>query len=231
MKMVIPTPKLIELQGFPSLYFYQDFLARMFKKHFDLPERLNVHLNGLKRNEYIELLREEIIGDTDPSQVILLEIEPHKQPTRVDFLCAERALGLKVLCISELIKKGKELFYKNDQGQAVEIKKIYNRVIFDELSQRDDIKRQFYFHDEVDVEWVGHPNWFFRISKFTMPLLKGEFVPECFYLDSLDRYPKDLDKYVLKPLYSFAGSGVQLNVTNDLLDSIKHKDHYILQKK
>lgn len=226
-----PTPKLIELQGFPSLYFYQDFLSRMYVKHFDLPDRFSVHLNGIRRDEYIEMLRTEIIGDVDPKQVVLLEVEPEKQATYIDFLCAEQLLSLKVLCISKMKKRGRELFYLDEEGKEVKILKIYNRVIFDELNQRDDIQREFYFKDDVDVEWVGHPNWFFRISKYTMPLLESKYVPRCYYLDQLESYPKDLDQFVLKPLYSFAGSGVQLNVTSELLDGLDDKENYILQEK
>ena len=107
------------------------------------------------------------------------------------------------------------------QGAEVDVHKIYNRVIFDELNKRSDIKREFYFKDEVDVEWVGHPNWFFRISKYIMPMLNGsKFVPDCLYLDQIETYPEDLNNYVLKPLYSFAGSGVQLNITPELLDQL-----------
>ncbi|MEM9324765.1 MAG: hypothetical protein AAGA85_03880 [Bacteroidota bacterium] len=226
-----PTPQLIELQGFPSLYFYQDFLARMYMKHYEIPDRFSVHLNGMHREEYIELLRHEIVGDTDPKQVVLLEVEPEKQNTLIDFLCAQQVLGIKILDISQMKKRGKELFYIDAEGNEIKILKIYNRVIFDELNQRQDIEREFYFQDEVDVEWVGHPNWFFRVSKYTMPLLKGEFVPESFYLDKLPAYPDDLDNYVLKPLYSFAGSGVQLNITREILDQIADRENYILQKK
>jgi hypothetical protein len=226
-----PTPQLIELQGFPSLYFYQDFLAQMYIKHYDLPDRLSVHLNGLKSDDYIELLRAEIVADVPPHQVVLLEVEPEKQATRIDFLCAEKALGIKVLCISKMLKEGKELFYIDDAGAKVKIKRIYNRVIFDELNKRDDIKRQFYFQDEVDVEWVGHPNWFFRISKYTMPLLKSKYVPESQFLHKITEYPADLENYVLKPLYSFAGSGVLLHVTAEILDSLEDKANYILQRK
>ncbi len=226
-----PTPKLIELQGFPSLYFYQDFLSQMYKKHFDIPDRFSVHLNGLKREEYIEMLRHEIVGDADPKQVVLLEVEPEKQTTQIDFWCAQLVLGIKILCISKMKKRGKELFYLDDNGKEIKILKIYNRVIFDELNKRDDIKREFYFKDEVDVEWVGHPNWFFRISKYTMPLFKSKYVPTCHYLDQLTKYPDDLENYVLKPLYSFAGAGVQLHVNKQMLDNIKNKDNYILQQK
>lgn len=226
-----PIPKLIELQGFPSLYFYQEFLARKYIQHYDLPERLSVHMDGLTSDEYIKLLLEEIIGDADPKQVVLLEVEPEKQVTRIDFLCAEQALGLKVLCISKLKKRGKELFYMDEEGREIKVLKIYNRVIFDELNQRDDIKREFYFKDEVDVEWAGHPNWFFRISKYTMPLLKGKYVPNCYYLNKLDRYPDNLENFVLKPLYSFAGSGVKLHIDEEMLDKIEDRENFIIQEK
>ncbi|NNC96020.1 MAG: hypothetical protein HKN92_10690 [Chitinophagales bacterium] len=226
-----PIPKLIELQGFPSLYFYQDFLSQMYIKHYDIPDRFSVHLDGLKREEYIEMLRAEIIGDTDPKQVVLLEVEPEKQTTRIDFLCAERELGLKVLCISQMKKRGKELFYIDENGTEVKILKIYNRVIFDELNQRDDIKREFYFKDEVDVEWVGHPNWFFRISKYTLPLIQNKYVPHSQFLNKLTDYPDDLENYVLKPLYSFAGSGVVLDINQKILDDIQDRENYILQQK
>ena len=226
-----PTPQLIELQGFPSLYFFQDLLTRTFIKHYDIPNRFSTHLNGVKKDNYIKILKEEIVGDTDPKQVVLLEIEPEKQVTYIDFLGAEKNLGIKVLCISKIKKRGTQLFYEAESGELIQIKKIYNRVIFDELDQREDIASEFHFGDEVDVEWVGHPNWFFRISKYTMPLLNSKYVPKCYYLDQLEEYPKDLENYVLKPLYSFAGAGVKLNVTKEDLDAIEQKDNFILQAK
>lgn len=226
-----PTPQLIELQGFPSLYFFQDLLTRTFIKHYDIPNRFSTHLNGVKKDTYIKMLRDDIVGDTDPKNVVLLEVEPENQTTYIDFLGAQKSLGIKVLCISKVKKRGTKLFYEDDQGTLIPIHKIYNRVIFDELDQRDDIKSEFHFGDEVDVEWVGHPNWFFRISKYTMPLLKSQYVPECFYLDQLEEYPTDLENYVLKPLYSFAGSGVKLNITKADLDAIEQKDNFILQRK
>lgn len=226
-----PMPQLIEIQGFPSLYFFQDLLARTCIKHYDIPDRFSVHVNGVGRDEYVEMLREEIVGNTPPKQVVLLEVEPEKQNTYIDFLCTEQMLGIKVLCISKMKKRGKELFYINESGEEVKILKIYNRVIFDELDKMDHLERDFDFSDEVDVTWVGHPNWFFRISKYTMPLLKGRYVPESLYLDQLKEYPADLENYVLKPLYSFAGSGVRLNITAQDLDQIKDKDNYILQRR
>jgi len=225
-----PTPQLIELQGFPSLYFFQDLLTRKFIKHYDIPNRFSTHLNGVKRDAYINMLREEIVGDCEPKNVVLLEIEPEKQTTYIDFLAAERALGIKVLCVSEIIKKGRELYYY-DGYKNVRIQRIYNRVIFDELDTREDLETQFKFDDDVDVDWVGHPNWFFRISKYTMPLLKSKYVPKCYYLDQLKEYPEDLENYVLKPLYSFAGAGVKLNITKADLDAIEQKDNFILQEK
>ncbi len=226
------TPKLIELQGFPSLYFFQELLGRMYRKHYDaIPENFSQHLNGMTSIEYLELLRQEIVGDTDPKQVILLEIEPEKQATAIDFFATEKILGIKVLCITKLIKRGKSLFYKNNHGKEVQIKKIYNRIIFDELNQRQDLKTEFNFKDEVDIEWIGHPNWFFRISKYTMPLLKGDYVPKSYYLDKLETIPTDLENYVLKPLYSFAGAGVQIHVTREMIEEVEDKSNYLLQEK
>ncbi len=227
-----PFPQLIELQGFPSLYFFQELLSEKFREHFYIPDDYSVFMDDLNRHSYIELLRKVIIGDNHPENVVLLEIEPENQVTNIDFLRAQQLLGLKVLCITRLKKEGRKLYYLNDKGQKVPVYRIYNRVIFDELIKRPDLKREFYFKDEVDVEWVGHPNWFFRISKYIMPLLNHiKFVPTCLYLDQLVEYPDDLDNYVLKPLYSFAGSGVQLNVTAEMLDELEDRENYILQKK
>lgn len=226
------TPKLIELQGFPSLYFFQELVGSMYRKHYDgIPEEFSQHLNGLSSDDYIELLRTEIVGDTDPKQVILLEIEPEKQATAIDFYATEALLGIKVFCISKLIKRGKQLFYVDDMGSEIQVLKIYNRIIFDELDQRPDLIRQFDFKDEVNIEWIGHPNWFFRISKYTMPLLKGDYVPKSYYLDKLETIPNDLENYVLKPLYSFAGAGVQIHVNKAMIDAVLDKSNYLLQEK
>lgn len=226
-------PKLIELQGFPSLYFFQEVVGRMYRKHFGntIPANYSQHVNGMTNQDYLNVLQQEIVGDTNPKQVILLEIEPEKQATAIDFYVTEKVLGIKVLCISKVIKKGTALFYLDANNKEVKILKVYNRIIFDELQQRKDLKRTFYFSDEVDVIWIGHPNWFYRISKYTMPLLKGEFVPKSYYLDKIEVIPKDLENYVLKPLYSFAGAGVQIHVTRKMIDDITNKSNYLLQEK
>ena len=227
------TPKLIELQGFPSLFFFQDFVGNMYRKHFAevIPKHYSQHLTGMSSKEYVELLKSEIVGDTDPKQIILLEVEPHKQATAIDFYITEAMLGIKIICITDLIRKGKQLFYKDDNGYEVRILKIYNRIIFDELHQRHDLTGQFKFQDEVDVEWIGHPNWFFRISKYMMPFLKGKYIPKSYHLDKMETIPSDLENYVLKPLFSFAGAGVHIHVTKEIIDSITNPSNYLLQEK
>jgi ABC-type transporter MlaC component len=222
-------PKLIELQGFPSLYAYQSFFSRVLRKHFNIPKNLTSHFSNYDEKSYIELLKETIVGDNDPENVILLEIEPEKQKTRIDFAATEEMIGIKAVDISSIKKRDSKLFY-NKNGKEIPVKRIYNRVILDEIDRKN-IQYDFNFDDELDVEWCGHPNWFLKISKISLPLLKGKFVPECYFLNELDKYPDDLSKFVLKPLFSFAGLGVEVDLNKQMLDKITDKKKYIIQGK
>lgn len=224
-------PQLIELQGFPSLYFYQHLLAQSFRRHFDIPAHMSHLAAKLDFYSYIELLRKVIVGDHNPKNVILLEIEPEKQVTRIDFWGAEQMLGIKVLCLSKLQRDGRNLYYLDDKGNKVAVHRIFNRVIFDELVLRQDLPRTFDFTQEVDVEWAGHPNWFMKISKYNMPYLDNPFVPKTYFLSDLEEYPEDLENYVLKPLFSFSGKGVLVDVTKADLDAVKDRSNFILQRK
>ncbi len=225
-------PKLIELQAFPSLFFFQAYLNRMYRKHYQIDNNLTNFFQGLSEESYLETLRQLIIGTEKPEHVILLEIEPEKQKTRIDFDCCERMLGVKSVCLTKIIKRGRQLFYEHE-GREILIKRIYNRVIFDELQFRTDLKLDFQMTDEVDVEWVGHPNWFFKISKFSLPFLDSQYVPKTFFLTNLNEIPTDLENYVLKPLFSFAGSGVKFDVKPQDIQTIPdaEKKNYILMQK
>lgn len=225
------TPQLIEIQGFPSLYHFQDLIAQQYQKHFQLPDHLEYLFSGLDRAAYLDLLRRAILGSHRPENVALVEIEPRTQVTQIDFWSAQHHLGIPVLCVSDIIVEGQDYYYLNAQGRKTPIYRIYNRVIFDDLVKRKDLKRDFYFSQADNVEWAGHPNWFHRISKFTMPLLRSPYVPQSHFLSELDAYPDDLSRYVLKPLYSYAGMGVSLDVTAEELDRIEQRHHYILQEK
>jgi hypothetical protein len=226
------TPQLIELQGFPSLYCFQPYLADQFRAHFPIPDNLS-HLFNVDTNAgYIDWLRAMVVGDYKPEEVILLEVYPEKQKTRIDFALTEQYLGVKAVCLTKIRKQGRQLFYEED-GRLMPIKRIYNRLIFDDLQNFPDLQTEFHLTDDVDVEWVGHPNWFFRISKYTLPLLNSPFVPTSHYLSDLSEYPADLTNYVLKPLFSFAGSGVNLHITPADLDAIPadQRGGYLLQRK
>lgn len=224
------TPRLIELQGFASLYYYQVLLDLKFREFFNLPDGYSNLFGGIDNTKYFQTLRDVIIGDSDPENVILLEIEPEKQKTLIDFLCTEKYLGIKTVCISDIIKRGNKLYY-SDEGKQIPIDRIYNRVIFDELLRRPDIKYDFEFQDDLDVRYVAHPNWFFKISKFALPFLDGPYVPRTEFLNKISELPYDTENYILKPLFSFAGSGVMYDVTRDELEAIPDKENYILQKK
>ena len=224
------TPQLIELQGFASLYAFQVYLADVFRQHYPIGETVANVFNVPDEAAYHLKMRELLLANIAPEHVILLELFPEKQKTRVDFALSVRAWGITTVCLTKVLRKDRKLYYEKD-GALVEIKRIYNRVIFDELAHYPELKLEFNLTEDVDVEWVGHPNWFFRISKFTLPLLHGPYVPPSYYLNELVDYPDDLENYVLKPLFSFAGSGVKLHFTASDLDNIPDKHNYLLQKK
>ena len=224
-------PKLIEVQGFPSLYNYQVNLYDKFKNHYPFLKNLTPFINDIETPEYLTILEEVICNKHPKESVILLEIEPEKQNTKIDFYYCKRDIGIPIVCVTELIKKGKQLFYKNEVGDEILVKRIYNRVIFDELDLRTDLKLNFNFSDDLDVEWAGHPNWFFRISKFILPFLKGKYFIETTLLSELKQIPEDLENYVLKPLFSFSGTGVIFHVKKEDIEAVTEKELYILQKK
>ncbi len=225
------SPRLIEMQGFPSLFGWQNFLASQFKKGFYCPANFQNHF-GLNEEQYQSLFKNFLLNGHDPENVILLEIDPLKQNTAIDFIITEKMIGVAPVHVEDIVKEGRSLFYHKN-GRKIQIKRIYNRVIFDELVKRPDLKMQFRFTDDLDVEWIGHPNWFFRISKFTMPFIKSEFIPECKFLSDYKIFPVDLENYVLKPLFSFSGSGVIFHLKESDLNSIpvSERTNYMLQRK
>lgn len=224
-------PKLIEVQGFPSLFNYQHNLYYKFESIYPFLNEMTPFIGRLTSSEYLSILTEALCNGHDKENVILLEIEPEKQNTKIDFYYCFRDIGIPIVCVTDLVKKGKQLFYQNDLGQEILVKRIYNRVIFDELELRNDLDMDFSFSDDLEVEWAGHPNWFFRISKFILPMLKGKYFIETTLLSDLKEIPEDLENYVLKPLFSFSGSGVVFHVKREDIEAVQEKDLYILQKK
>jgi hypothetical protein len=227
----LPEPKLIEMQAFPTLYGFQVLHPEAIERHFHIPDGYSHFFNGYDRNSYISALRDVIIGDCNPENVILLEIRPHEQKTRIDFYCTKEYLGIEIVCLTQLKSEGTKLFYEKD-GRRIRVDRIYNRVIFDELhAQRDTLGEIPDITRPWDVEWIPHPNWFYRISKFTLPYIRHPHVPETFFLDALKELPDDLENFVLKPLFSFAGQGVVIDVTKADIDAVKEPAHWILQRK
>ena len=223
-------PKLVELQGCASIHAFQFFLSQEYQRVFDL-RGVAYLLNGMSDERYLELLRKAIVGQHAPEQVVLMEIEPQAQKTLPDFVMTEKLFGVSTVAINDVIKRGKQLFYRQ-QGREIPIQRIYNRVIVDELIQKN-VQFNFDYRDELEVEWAGHPNWFFRLSKFSLPFLKHPTVPRSWFLNQLTEAPPDLENFVLKPLFSFAGSGVKVEVTQADIDAIPEAERgdYLLQEK
>jgi len=207
----------VEIQAFPSLYAFEPVVERAYREVYGLGDAATA--SGP--------FREAVLGKHAPENVILLEIDPQHQKTLPDFLLTERLCGIQTVDIRDLKKQGRRLYHR-----GVPVERIYNRAIADELIRRN-VETEFHFDDDIEVEWAGHPNWFFLISKFSLPYLKHETVPECWFLDQIEHLPEDLDNYVLKPLYSFAGLGVKVGPTRENIDAIPphERSQYLLQRR
>ncbi|SHN17323.1 hypothetical protein [Mucilaginibacter sp. OK098] len=224
-------PKLIELQGFPSLYGFQVNLADTYRDNFEIPNDQTVYFSGLDKSSYINLLKKTIVGDFEPGEVVLMDVNAPEQKTAVDFYLTEKFIGTPVVSLSDLEQEGDQLFYRvNDEKKR--IRRIYNRLIFDEIEgDPKAFEKVVDIRQPLDVEWITHPNWFYRVSKFTMPFLKGDYIPKTQFLHDLKEIPADLENYVLKPLFSFAGQGVIIDVVKNDIQNIKDPENWILQQK
>lgn len=224
------TPRLIELQGFPSLYGFQWLLEKEFRSHFPaIPKDFTPYFGGLDAVTYPALLRDVIVGDCDPENVVLLEIEPERQKTRIDFCATEQLLGIRTVCATDVVERGGRLFYPHC-GREVPIHRVYNRVIFDEV-ERKGVDLSHIFRRELHVTWVGHPNWYLKISKFSLPFIESRFCPPASFVSDLEELPDDLENYVLKPLFSFAGLGVEMGPSAERLRSLPDPEDFILQRR
>ena len=224
-------PWLIELQGFPSLYCFQGYLAKSYRQHLPVPAGYKSYFNGLDGDSYRRILKQAILNNHDPEHVILLEIEPEVQNTRIDFYATTKSIGIPVVGLENLIREDRNLYYEKD-GKRILVKRIYNRVILDELLSRDQSNYQYSFKEEVDVEWAGHPDWFLRISKHTLPLL-GHLpnVPATIFASDYLPGSYNLEEYVLKPLYSFSGAGVNLDPKEEDIQALERPQNWIIQRK
>ncbi|WP_055144016.1 hypothetical protein [Jiulongibacter sediminis] len=222
-------PQLIELQGFPTLFAWQHYLAAKYRKHHKIDKKLSPFFNRINAFNYLEELSKVIKGESSEN-TILLEVYPEKQRTRIDFELSKAYFGIEVVCLSEIYTRDSNLFYQKG-GTEVRIDRIYNRVIFDEVERKyPELKGKITFLKNAEVKWIANPSWFYRISKYCLPYLKGSYLPESYFLSDIKR-PDDLKNFVLKPIFSFAGEGVNLNPTTKDLEDISDRENYILQRK
>jgi hypothetical protein len=211
-------PKLVELQAFPSLYAFQLFQSHALRDLCPEGPELDFFLSGLDAEGYRREVGDAILGGLPPKNVVLLDIDPPTQKTFVDFAFTEKLWGVRPVCATRIERRGRELWYDRD-GTTTRILRIYNRLIFDELAHKG-IELPIDFRQPLDVSWAGHPNWYFRWSKHALPALRHPTVPESHFLSDLPTPPDDLENWVLKPLFSFAGAGVKVEVTPADLDAV-----------
>ncbi len=228
-------PRLIELQGFSSLYAMEvhqsEIWAEAVSEMPGMPSRFTAFFSGLGREGYLDLLRRTVVGDADPDEVVLLDIDPERQKTRADFHAVRELLGVRSVGLAELTREGRRLYAPKD-GRRIPVRRIFHRVVFDEL-ERTDVPMRFDYRDDLDVTWVAHPNWYWIWSKYTVPMLRHPAVPETRVLAEADPLPADLSDYILKPLFSFAGTGVRIDLDRAALEAIPEAERrrWLLQRK
>jgi hypothetical protein len=230
-----PEIKLIELQGFPSLFHFQPVMTEAYRDAYDLPSSLNgLCYLGDSYESYYAALKDAIVDGNDPSEVALVELSPYNQKTLPDFLLAQKQLGIAIVDIANVEADHHDLYYRDMSGKRHRLKRIYNRAIRDEIV-RTGAKVPFDVTKAYNVTWAGHPNWFFRISKVLLPHLSGvnDAVPNSMLLSEASVADLDLSKYVLKPLYSFAGAGVVIGPTREEIEAISTyaRQHWLLQER
>ena len=249
-------PRLVEIQAFPSVYGYQHILSSAYRNIFELPESLGSFLGNLDEESYWNLVARTVLGEHDPENVVLAELDPLHQKTLPDFLVTARRLGIAVVDIRSLEPVGDKFHYRNAAGRLLPIHRIYNRAIADELMARD-VTLPFDLAHPWDVEWAGHPNWYFLISKFSIPWLSqapaaNPVVPPAVFLSDflsaggraqLESAAVPLPPFagpqttytelLLKPLFSFAGKGIQFEPTHADLEAIPadQRSGYLLQQR
>ncbi|HWL87248.1 MAG TPA: hypothetical protein VNO21_15690 [Polyangiaceae bacterium] len=226
--------KVVELQAFPSLYALETFEADAWNHVLSplpgLREDWTCFCEG-GRAENIDWIRRSIVGDDDPEEVVLVDFEPERQKTYPDFVATKRLFDVNSICITKLIKEGRQL-YRDSGGRRVPVKRLYNRLVFDELAVKG-VEPPFDWRDDLDITWCSHPNWYWTWSKYALPFLNHPAVPSTRFLSDIDPLPEDLSRYVLKPLFSFAGAGVVIDVTHDVLARLgdAERKNFILQEK
>ncbi len=223
-------PKLIELQGFPSLFAFQHYLGGKYRKHFQLPDGFSPFFNRLNGFSYQESIR-KLLKPEAGKHTVLLEAYPGRQKTRIDFELSKRYFDIDVVCLSELEEvNGKPAYQRNGTLQIID--NVYNRVIFDEIDRKyPELAPKVELLKKLDFKWITHPSWYYKISKYTLPFLKGDAIPETVFAGDAQKLKKGLEEYVLKPVFSFAGQGVNLNPNLTDLEKITEPRTHILQEK
>ncbi|MBV8155720.1 MAG: hypothetical protein JOY98_14990 [Candidatus Eremiobacteraeota bacterium] len=236
------TPKLIELQGFPTLIAYETMQRDAWNAALQTIPGLDFEwtcwFSGLSRPAFLQLAESVILGDKHPQSVVLMDIDPPAQKTYPDFTATKALFGVDSVCPTQLVKEGRRLFRIADDGKKIPVERIYNRVIFDEI-ERKGIELPWDFRDELDVEWTPHPNWFWTWSKYSLPFLDHPAAPRATLLSHLDDLPANVtegfvtEHYVLKPLFSFAGAGVNVAPTAEDVAAIPRdqRSGWCLQEK
>ncbi|XYH92495.1 hypothetical protein ACMHYB_32035 [Sorangium sp. So ce1128] len=227
--------KVVELQAFPSLYALMlvqtEIVAEVLAGMPGLDRRWTCCFGGRSRDDVVAHLRRAILAGEPEESVVLLDLHPEQQKTYPDFVATKLLVGVDAVCPTALVRE-KDRLFRRVGGRLVQVRRLYNRVVFDELESKR-VELPFRYDEPLDVTWCSHPNWYWTWSKYTLPYIDHPAVPRARTLDAIERVPADLDRYVLKPLFSFAGSGVKVDVTPEHIAAIPEaeRSRWLLQEK
>lgn len=214
--------RLVELQGFPSLYMLTMFQAQAWAEAMaDIPglkQDWTLFFGDFNSTNYIDRLRATIVGDAAPEEVILLDLDPPGQKTYPDFLVTKKTLGIDPVCPDHgrtrrpqtlpsdrrKTRSRAENLQPRSLRRTAEKKASRCRFSTPTTSTSRRSPSQLVL-DLVEVHRAVSPSR----SRAGNALLSDVVTP-----------PEDLENYVLKPLFSFAGTGVKVDITRADLDAV-----------
>jgi len=200
--------KLIEAQAFLSI-------SHMFFEHYSKLLDLNrdVFLNFEAYQHFLRKIQN--------NHSILLEDCPWEQKTAIDFHLLQKQASIEVLNFRGILG-----------SHALKEKLIYNRLIFADLTAQEFANAKISLSGLPNARWLHHPDWYYFVSKSSLPYITSPWAAQSFLVADkpLNFEPKS-NAWVLKPLFDYGCSGVNLNPSRTDIENVDAPKEWLLQQK